>query len=224
MQKHLRIRNSTFQNSKTAWLNIGLSKTNEVSQVVTITKDKIFGSEYEFDKPYVFHSGDPYKKEKVFDSYSFFDYGLVTLTSENFVSWENSETFSLDKSAQIDKNEIIDKMETGETIYKITNENSNEFSNRDSSNKKNKHKKYEDENDTRAIKPPILSRYSSSTSEEEEEDDEEEKEEEKEIEPAPQEEPKTKKPNRFDELLHAYGTNYVYEIKKINANNDNKYT
>ena len=84
-------------NSKTAWLNIGLSKTNEVSQVVTITKDKIFGSEYEFDKPYVFHSGDPYKKEKVFDSYSFFDYGLVTLTSENFVSWENSETFSLDK-------------------------------------------------------------------------------------------------------------------------------
>ena len=135
---------------------------------------------------------------------------------------EYKVTFSLDKSEQIDKNEIIDKMETGETIYKITNENSNEFSNRDSSNKKNKHKKYEDENDTRAIKPPILSRYSSSTSEEEEEDDEEEKEEEKEIEPAPQEEPKTKKPNRFDELLHAYGTNYVYEIKKINANNDNK--
>jgi len=33
---------------------------------------------------------------------------------------------------------------------------------------------------------------------------------------------KLKKPNRFDELLHAYGTNYVYEIKKINANNDNK--
>lgn len=93
----------TLTSGSTGSINIGISKTNEVSQVVTLGKNDIVGIDYEFDQPYVFLSGDPYKTEKIFDSYSFFDYSLVEVTSPNFVSWDNSEVYSLDKMIDNDE-------------------------------------------------------------------------------------------------------------------------
>ena len=87
----------TLNPGSTGYINIGISKTNDASQVRTLGNSDIVGVDYEFDKPYVFHSEDPYKTEKIFDSYSFFDYSLVQVTSPNFVSWDNSEVNSLDK-------------------------------------------------------------------------------------------------------------------------------
>ena len=102
------------------------------------------------------------------------------------------------------------------TSQDTNNKNNNSTKIRSDSNKKKKNKNNEDENDNRAIKPPIFTKYSSS-SDEEEEEGEEEKEQKKENDNIPinQEETKTKKPNIYDELLHAYGTNYDYEIKKV---------
>ena len=83
-------------NSK-GYINIGISKTNNANQVVTLGKTDIVGVDYEFDKPYVFHSGDPYKTLKVFDSYSFLDHSLVEVSSPNFIPYDNSGNFGLDK-------------------------------------------------------------------------------------------------------------------------------
>jgi hypothetical protein len=94
----------TLAAGRTASINIGISKTNEVSKVVTLGKKDIVGVDYEFDQPYIFHSGDPYKSAKIFDSYSFFDYSLVQVTSPNFVSWDNSEVYSLDKMLDNEEN------------------------------------------------------------------------------------------------------------------------
>ena len=94
----------TLNAGSTGYINIGISKTNEVSQVKTLKKGEIFGVDYVFDQPYVFHSGDPYKTEKIFDSYSFFDYSLVEVTSSNFDSWDYSEVYSLDKMIDNDDN------------------------------------------------------------------------------------------------------------------------
>ena len=109
----------TLTAGSTGYINIGISKTNEDSQVVTLGKKDIVGIDYEFDQPYVFHSGDPYKAEKIFDSYSFFDYGLVQVTSPNFVSWDNSEVYSLDKMIDNDDSTY---MHTGKE-FRINKEN-----------------------------------------------------------------------------------------------------
>ena len=135
---------------------------------------------------------------------------------------DNKQAFNLDKSVQINKNAIKNRMLSGGNIYKDRYNKSIEANNiPNAPNKKQKNKKYEDENDNRAIKPPILTKYSSSN-EEEEEEEEKEKEEEKESENIQinHEEFKTKKPNKFDELLHAYGTNHDYEIKKVKYSKD----
>ena len=82
--------------------------------------------------------------------------------------------------------------------------------------KSKKNKIYGDENDNQAIKPPILTKYSSSKEEEEEENEQEKKEEKKNKNmQINHEEFKTKKPNKFDELLHSYGAHHDYEIKKV---------
>ena len=137
---------------------------------------------------------------------------------------DNKKSFNLDKSVQINKNAIKDKMLSGCMIYKDVNNKSIKANNIPNvPNKKQKNKKYGDENDNRAIKPPILTKYSSSNEEEEEEEEKEkEKDEEKENENIQinHVEFKTKKPNKFDELLHAYGTNHDYEIKKVKFSKD----
>ena len=109
----------TLTGSSTGYINIGISKTNEQSKVVTLGKKDIVGIDYEFDQPYVFHSGDPYKTKKIFDSYSFFDYSFVQVTSPNFVSWDNSGVYSLDKMIDNDDNTY---MHTGKN-FRISKEN-----------------------------------------------------------------------------------------------------
>ena len=136
-------------------------------------------------------------------------------------------SFTLDKTvdqgAQSNNKSARDKILTGDLMNKSNTGNLNSRGyNSSSKNKKQRTRK--EDNDNRAIKPPVFSRYSSSEDEEEEEeeDDDEEKEEEKENVQVIQEQNKTKKPNRFDELLHAYGTNYDYEIKKVKFSENNK--
>ena len=80
---------------KTGFNYLGISKVDDTSKVRTLKKAEIFGINYEFNKKYEFYSGDPYKEEKQFDSNSFFDYNLVTLTSPNFEPW--SDQFTLEK-------------------------------------------------------------------------------------------------------------------------------
>lgn len=87
----------------TGSINIGISKNTEVNQVRTLNKNDIVGINYEFDQPYIFYSGDPYNTDKIFDSYSFFDYTLIEISSPNFVSWDNLEAYSLEK--MIDNNQ-----------------------------------------------------------------------------------------------------------------------
>ena len=87
----------TLSTGSTAWINIGISKTDNANQVRTLNKNDIVGIAYKFDEPYVFESGDPYKTEKVFDSYSFFDYTLVSVDSPNFIPWDNSGVTDLTK-------------------------------------------------------------------------------------------------------------------------------
>ena len=76
---------------------IGISKTNIVSEVRTLSSKDIVGLESQFNQKYEFYSGDPYKTDKEFDSSSFFDYNLVELTSTNFQPWDNSGKYTLDK-------------------------------------------------------------------------------------------------------------------------------
>ena len=109
----------TLSNGATGWINIGISKDNDVSHVKTLGKNDIVGTNAEFDQPYVFHSGDPYKTDNIFDSYSFFDYTLIEVSSPNFESWDNLEQFNLLK--MIDNNENT-YMHTGRN-FRISNTN-----------------------------------------------------------------------------------------------------
>ena len=93
---------STIVGSGTASLYIGISKENVVSKVRTLGANDIVGLDSEFDVTYKFDSGDPYYKEKTFDSLSFFDYSLVSISSPNFESWDLSATNGLEKL--IDRN------------------------------------------------------------------------------------------------------------------------
>ena len=74
---------------------IGISKVNDASKVKTLSSSEIVGVDSTFDSRYEFHSGDPYYTEKQFDSLSFFDYSLVSISSPNYQPWDSS--FSLDK-------------------------------------------------------------------------------------------------------------------------------
>ena len=136
-------------------------------------------------------------------------------------------SFTLDKSVdqggQSNNKSTRDKILTGDLMNKSNTGNLNSRG-YNSSSKNQKPNNRKEDNDNRAIKPPVFSRYSSSEDEEEEEeeDDDEEKEEEKEDVQVIQEQSKIKKPNKFDELLHAYGTNYDYEIKKVKFTENNK--
>ena len=160
----------------------------------------------------------------------------------------NKVSFNMDKNSQNKKNNIRGKLilenpilrkksdsesseeEEEEEEDENNNENNpnnnqnniNKLGNALVSNKSNNYKRYDD-GDNRAIKPPIFTRYHSSSEDEEGEEEEEEKEE-KQIQsfPMPQEEVKTRKPNRFDELLHAYGTNYDYENKNMKSKDKNQ--
>ena len=91
----------TLNSGTTGWINIGISKTNNENEVRTLGKKDIVGVNAEFDQPYTFYSGDPYKEDKVFDSYSFFDYSLIEVSSPNFEPWD--DTVKLEK--MIDNNE-----------------------------------------------------------------------------------------------------------------------
>ena len=84
-------------NNGKASVVIGISKTDNPNTVKTLGSSDIVGLREEFDKKYVFFSGDPYKVDKEFDSYSFFDYTLVKLTSPNFKPWDDSGKFDLNK-------------------------------------------------------------------------------------------------------------------------------
>ena len=91
----------TLSNGAKASVNIGISMVEDIYKVKTLGKEDIVGTNAEFDQPYEFYSGDPYKTDKQVDSLSFFDYGLVQVESTNFVPWDAS--FGLDKL--IDHNE-----------------------------------------------------------------------------------------------------------------------
>ena len=88
--------------SSSANLYIGISKEALHAKVRTLGSNDIVGVDSEFNVPYTFNSGDPYYVEKQFDSLSFFDYSLVELKSDNFRSWDLTETFGLSKL--IDRN------------------------------------------------------------------------------------------------------------------------
>ena len=92
-----------LSNGATAWINLGISKTDDASQVRTLDNNDIIGINAEIDQPYVFYSGDPYKTDKIFNSNSFFDYTLIEVSSTNFFSWDNSPVYNLEK--MIDNNE-----------------------------------------------------------------------------------------------------------------------
>ena len=92
----------TIVGSGSASLYIGISKENVVSKVRTLGANDIVGIDSEFDVKYTFDSGDPYYTEKTFDSLSFFDYSLVSISSPNFESWDLSATNGLEKL--IDRN------------------------------------------------------------------------------------------------------------------------
>ena len=92
----------TLATGASASLYIGISKEAVVSSVRTLGSSDIVGIDSEFDAEYTFNSGDPYYTEKQFDSLSFFDYSLVSLTSPDFVSWDGGSTYGLDKL--IDRN------------------------------------------------------------------------------------------------------------------------
>ena len=87
----------TIATGGSASLYIGISKEAVVSSVRTLGSSDIVGINSEFDVEYTFNSGDPYYSEKQFDSLSFFDYSLVSLTSPDFESWDGGSTYSLDK-------------------------------------------------------------------------------------------------------------------------------
>ena len=93
---------STINSGGTASLYIGISKENVVSKVRTLGANDIVGIDSDFNTKYEFYSGDPFYDEKQFDSLSFFEYSLVSLTSPNFASWDGSETNGLSKL--IDRN------------------------------------------------------------------------------------------------------------------------
>ena len=82
----------TLNSGTTGWINIGLAKTNDESKVRTLGKNDIVGINHDFDQAYTFYSGDPYKEDKIFDSYSFFDYSLLEVSSPNFVPWDSTVT------------------------------------------------------------------------------------------------------------------------------------
>jgi hypothetical protein len=92
----------TLASGASASLYIGISKEAVVSKVRTLGSNDIVGIDSEFDVKYEFVSGDPYYSEKKFDSLSFFDYSLVSISSPNYESWDGGSTFSLDKL--IDRN------------------------------------------------------------------------------------------------------------------------
>ena len=81
----------TLYSGTTGWINIGISKTNNENEVRTLGNKEIVGIDAEFNQNYIFHSGDPYKEDKVFDSYSFFDHTLIDIASPNFVPWGTTD-------------------------------------------------------------------------------------------------------------------------------------
>ncbi len=85
----------TLNTGASAWLYIGISKVNDPSKVKTLSSSEIVGIDSEFDSRYEFYSGDPYYSEKQFDSLSFFDYSLVTVSSPNYQPWDSS--FNIEK-------------------------------------------------------------------------------------------------------------------------------
>ena len=85
----------TLNTGSTAWLYIGIAKEPVVSAVRTLGSNDIVGIDSDFDVKYTFTSGDPYYSEKKFDSLSFFDYSLVTVSSPNYQPWDN--TFNIEK-------------------------------------------------------------------------------------------------------------------------------
>jgi hypothetical protein len=85
----------TLATGAKASMYIGISKVNDVSKVKTLSSSEIVGVDSEFDVKYTFYSGDPYYSEKQFDSLSFFDYSLVTVSSPNYQPWDSS--FNIEK-------------------------------------------------------------------------------------------------------------------------------
>ena len=85
----------TLASGASAYLYIGISKEDVVSKVRTLGSNDIVGIDSAFDVKYEFVSGDPYYSEKQFDSLSFFDYSLVTVSSPNYQPWDSS--FNIEK-------------------------------------------------------------------------------------------------------------------------------
>ena len=85
----------TLASGASAYLYIGISKENVVSKVRTLGSNDIVGIDSAFDVKYEFVSDDPYYSEKQFDSLSFFDYSLVTVSSPNYQPWDSS--FNIEK-------------------------------------------------------------------------------------------------------------------------------
>jgi len=85
----------TLASGASAYLYIGISKEDVVSKVRTLGSNDIVGIDSKFDVKYEFVSGDPYYSEKQFDSLSFFDYSLVTVSSPNYQPWDSS--FNIEK-------------------------------------------------------------------------------------------------------------------------------
>ena len=97
----------TLATGASASLYIGLAKEEVVSKVKTLGSNDIVGLDSQFDVKYTFNSGDPYYSEKKFDSLSFFDYSLVSVSSNNFHSWDGSSTNGLEKLIDRNSNTYI---------------------------------------------------------------------------------------------------------------------
>ena len=81
--------------SANANLNIGISKTNEVSDVITLSQ--IYNINYNFNYTYDFTSGDYYPRKYIYDSSYFINYDNFEVSSPDFEPWDDSGVFTLDK-------------------------------------------------------------------------------------------------------------------------------
>jgi hypothetical protein len=126
---------------------------------------------------------------------------------------KNKEKANLNNSAVITNKRLLDKKNKGANLDKSA-DNKPAFHGRKvfgDTIRKNKHHLHK----AHGLKPPILSKYSSGEEEEEEVEEEEEKEEEEyEDDDNTKGEHKKRKPNKYDELLHAFA-NYNSETKKV---------
>ena len=128
---------------------------------------------------------------------------------------KNKEKANLNNSAIITKKRLLGKNNKGANLDKSADNKQIIRSRKGFGDTIHKNKNKLDK--SQGIKPPLFSKYSSGEEEGEEEEEEEEKEEEEyEDDDNTRGEHKKRKPNKYDELLHAFAlANYNSETKKV---------